>query len=138
MSTVKRKDLLPKIPKPKLEDVLPKYRHHKIPKDRHVCPQCSGVGRIVRSDQEPNSIEGHKLSIRVDCPKCNGKGHINVSYYEEVLKEKIAEWKKRETLRKEEQRKLKNAVSKLTDDEFKIIESFVRRVSDKWPSKYDL
>lgn len=138
MAKVKKQDFLSRIPKPQLEDVLPKYRSSKIPENMHECPRCRGIGRVVRSDQEPDPIEGHKLSIRVDCPKCDGKGYITVYYYKEVLKEKIEEWKKIEPLRKEQQKKLKNAVSKLTDDELEIITSFVKRGRDGWPSQFDL
>lgn len=138
MAKVKKQDFLPRIPRPKLEDVLPKFRYSNWPKDRYECPRCGGSGRVVCPGEEPDPVEGHKLSARMDCPFCEGKGHVAVDYYKEVLKNKIEEWKKIEPLRKEQQEKLKNAVSKLTDDELEIIESFVRRGRDGWPSRFDL
>jgi hypothetical protein len=38
------------------------------------CEACSGGGRVVAPWETPCPVEGHKLSDRIDCDKCQGTG----------------------------------------------------------------
>ena len=124
-----------KIPKPKLEDVLPKYRSPRVPTGSHQCNHCQGVGRVVAPGEVSDPIEGHKLSMRIDCPDCNGKGYVPEKIYKQILSEKISEWKENEPIRKEIVDKLKSILNKLTDEELNLVKDFVT-CSTSWPTDY--
>lgn len=133
MAKPNSKYLRRKIPKPTLQDILPKNSSSKFPENRYCCTECQGIGVIVAPGEQSDPIEGHKLSARIRCPECNGERHVSVDVYKEILKEKILEWKKYEPARKEMIKKLKTAMLKLTEEEVELIKDFS---GSNWPCDY--
>lgn len=127
MATIEKEKLRSPIPKPDFQSILPKYRSSRIPKNRYDCPHCHSSGRVVAPNAYCDPVEGYKLAARVDCPDCDGKGHLPKSYYEEILEQEIIKWKKLENIRKDLQKLLRNAVSKLTKEEFQLFEKLTYR-----------
>lgn len=86
----------------------------------YPCLRCSGKGSIIRPDEKPCIMEGHKFSDRITCPLCLGsreggrKEYIKLyKKYNRDQKEQVKQWKERTDL-------IKSGLSKLNEQEKKV------------------
>lgn len=70
------------------------YRKGKKIELKYPCFYCYGSGRIVDPQEISDVIEGHKLSRRIDCPKCIGTAESTHEVYIKVYLEKFDEYQK--------------------------------------------
>lgn len=90
------------------------------------CLSCRGDGIIIDPEEEPDPIEGHKMSRRIKCPRCGGTG-------KGTKKEIMDEYKKWNNAYKEELKEYKENLSiikrifnRLSDREKEIVDKYYR------------
>lgn len=57
------------------------------------CFLCSGVGIIIDPQEIPDVIEGHKLSKRIKCTKCEGNKTSDSKEFRLEYKRRVDQWR---------------------------------------------
>lgn len=58
------------------------------PKNPWRCTNCHGSGRVVADWEQPDPVEGHKMSERVSCKVCHGTGNIGEAEHKKLWRKK--------------------------------------------------
>lgn len=58
----------------------------------YPCWACYASGRIIDPKEKPDVVEGHKLSNRINCPKCSGTGKLSAKDYEARFRKDLDNW----------------------------------------------
>lgn len=70
------------------------YRKREKIELKYPCFYCYGSGRIIAPGEEPDVIEGHKLSDSIDCPKCEGTAESTEKVYLKVYGKEFDKYQK--------------------------------------------
>lgn len=98
------------------------YKEEKL-KDKKwfPCLKCRGDGIIIDPSEEPDIIEGHKLSRRIKCPKCKGSG---IGTRKEIMEE-YRKWnnKYKEEMKeyRNDEKLVKNIFNRLSKEEVRAL-----------------
>lgn len=71
-----------------------RYKNIERVELKYPCFYCYGIGRIVDPQEVSDVIEGHKLSRRIDCPKCEGTAESTEKAYIKVYGKIFDEYQK--------------------------------------------
>ena len=92
------------------------------------CLECFGKGRIVHPDEERDPVEGHKMSRRIECSKCNGSGESRQKEFMAYYNKRIKEWKEKLEQWKKDTKTLEKTKKKLTVNELDILLRVLGRI----------
>lgn len=100
----------------------------KIQENLHQCPACEGDGKFYTDD--PDAIEGYKLSRSMACPMCGGKkvfladdmmGKAVEAYWTTLNKLRYEKYEREMAELNAEEETFNNAMRKLTFNEVEVI-----------------
>lgn len=74
------------------EYIIFPYRD-SIKKNQYPCFRCFSVGIIIDPNEMPDPVEGHKLSRRIKCIKCNGDKTSSSEEFKLEYKRRVDLWR---------------------------------------------
>jgi len=98
------------------QNFLEKFGHGKC-----ICPYCSGLKKIVAPGEERDPIEGHKLSRRIPCPRCQGTGEIPLEDFKKLYRKERETYLKSYRSWKHRQEIYASILKKLNNEELKLL-----------------
>jgi hypothetical protein len=100
-----------------------------VPEGTWTCWECRGNKRIVDPNEQPDVVEGHKFSRRIDCPNCQGTGQVPEWRFRKWYLAEMKEWKKKFADWQAQDRLVKHLLQPLTPEEYGVLYSYFRAKS---------
>ncbi|QIG71293.1 putative heat shock domain-containing protein [Rhizobium phage RHph_TM39] len=94
---------------------------HYILTTRGECQNCHGAGRVVAPGERPDVYEGHKMSRRINCPKCEGTGRATSKMLTSYYAKTVSNFNTRMHKWREDRAKIEKAILSLSREDAKVL-----------------